>query len=107
MSKTPTIREQIEKASIHEYGDEFTQFLIPNFFMDNLIELFEALISQSVIETLESFATNLVGRRCLTKDVEDFPNLHEYERCPACITWELVDDRIKELKTLANKGGES
>lgn len=40
------LREKIEKASIHEFGDEFSQFLIPNFFMDNLVNL----ISQEVIK---------------------------------------------------------
>lgn len=95
MSKTPTIREQIrncfKRTLIQTEGD--TELFDTEITIDEL----ESLISQSVIEgkieELNGIQLEYGGRFKATTFVKG-----GYAQS--------VDERIKELKTLANKGGE-
>jgi hypothetical protein len=50
------------------------------------------------IEGAEKFITDSYGKRCETKDLDDFPELKHSERCLCCKMWEDYDDWKANLK---------
>lgn len=51
------------------------------------------MIHPSTPDTTEAELEKLIGKRCTTKDTDDFPELRDDDpaRCFVCKTWEAID----------------
>jgi hypothetical protein len=59
-------------------------------------------------EEVEKYFTKKYGKRCKTKDIDDFPEIKDDKdsnRCFVCEIWETVDD-IKSIIAKLKRGGE-
>lgn len=45
---------------------------------------------------IEKRLKKLFGRRCETRDIEDFPRLKGNGRCPVCESYEVVDEYVAQ-----------
>lgn len=54
----------------------------------------KTLLNEAEIVGAKQFITELVGKRCTTKDIDDFPDEHlkDQERCFVCSAWEQFDN---------------
>lgn len=55
--------------------------------------------------TSSSEITELIGKRCKTRDLDDFPDLKEDERCWQCRMWDAIDSLVdREVKKARLEG---
>lgn len=112
MSKTPTIREQIGqlrqdygidfKDSFNELEEDYRLRMLGNF--DDAVE---SLISQSVIEArIDEVKKARVGKVTNLKNKANVTYMSGFGYAKNNLMTH-ISERIEELKTLANKGGES
>lgn len=61
---------------------------------------FEKRMKREVGTTIEKFIENGWGKRCKSKDTDDFPDLKDTDnRCACCEMWEYYDDYVTSLKS--------
>ena len=72
------------------------------------IEKSNTALLNKLEEEVEKYFTKKYGKRCKTKDIDDFPEIKDDKdsnRCFVCEIWETVDD-IKSIIAKLKRGGE-
>lgn len=109
LSSLETHSTEVDGSIITQELDEIIQELLYypyHMFKDKTNNGFEAkakfkiqaLLTKAELEGIDKFITDGWGKRCKTRDFDDFPEIDEFSRCPTCEMWEHRDEFINGLK---------